>query len=94
MKGRDHKAGRGIRPVLSHEEVSGELARVPPFAKGGGVLSAFEEQIAERQALGSLRRLTADGRTVGATRPVVNVLWARSDDAKRGRVRVGGTLDR
>jgi hypothetical protein len=73
VKRGDHEAGRGIGSVLSHEEVSGEFARVPPFAKGCGVLSAFEEQIAERQAFGSLGRLTADGRTVGATGPVVNV---------------------
>ncbi len=56
MKRWDDEAGRGIWSVLSHEEVSGEVACVPPFTKGGGVLSSFEEQIAERQPFGSLGR--------------------------------------
>jgi hypothetical protein len=50
------EADRGVRSVLSYEEVSGEVARVPPFAKGCGVLATFGEQIAECEAFGSLRR--------------------------------------
>jgi hypothetical protein len=37
----DDQTGGGVRPVLSHVEVSGEITRVPSFAQGGRILAPF-----------------------------------------------------